>query len=63
MAFSGHRTLSEIQRYTDDVDAELLADQAMAKRRRGQTGNGDYTNKPAPLHKQTANSLKTKGVT
>jgi integrase len=61
MAFSGHRTLSEIQRYTDDVDAELLADRAMAKRRRGQTGNGDYTNNPVQLHKQAANSLKIKG--
>jgi integrase/recombinase XerD len=25
MAFSGHRTLSEVQRYTDDADRERLA--------------------------------------
>jgi integrase len=33
MAMSGHKTLSEVQRYTDDADRQRLADQAMAKRR------------------------------
>jgi len=33
MAMSGHKTLSEVQRYTDEIDREHLADQAMAKKR------------------------------
>jgi integrase len=33
MAISGHRTLSEIQRYTEDANRKLLADTAMAKKR------------------------------
>jgi integrase len=61
MALSGHRTLSEVQRYTDDADRLRLADQAMAKKRRGQSENADVTNIAAPLHKQGAKSLKTKG--
>jgi integrase len=32
MAISGHRTLSEVQRYTDAADTTRLADRAMAKR-------------------------------
>jgi integrase len=40
MAISGHRTLSEVQRYTDDANAKLLADSAMA-RRRAQNENSD----------------------
>jgi integrase len=39
MAMSGHVTLSEVQRYTDDADRLRLADQAMAKKRRGQSEN------------------------
>jgi len=34
MAISGHRTLSEVQRYTDDADRKQLADHGMAKKRR-----------------------------
>jgi integrase len=33
MAISGHKTLSEVQRYTDAADKKRLADSAMAKRR------------------------------
>jgi integrase len=33
MAMSGHKTLSEVQRYTDDADRQRLADQAVAKKR------------------------------
>jgi hypothetical protein len=33
MAISGHRTLSEVQRYTDDADRKQLATSGMAKRR------------------------------
>ena len=31
MAFSGHKTLTEVQRYTKDADRKKLADSAMAK--------------------------------
>jgi integrase len=33
MAFSGHKTLTEVQRYTKDADRKKLADSAMAKLR------------------------------
>jgi integrase len=33
MAISGHRTLSEVQRYTDEADRKRLATSGMAKRR------------------------------
>jgi integrase len=33
MAISGHRTLSEVQRYTEDANRKLLADTGMAKKR------------------------------
>jgi integrase len=33
MAISGHRTLTEVQRYTEDADRKRLADSGMAKRR------------------------------
>jgi integrase len=33
MAFSGHKTLTEVQRYTTDADRKRLADAAMAKLR------------------------------
>jgi hypothetical protein len=34
MAMSGHKTLSEVQRYTARADKKRLADSAHAKRRR-----------------------------
>jgi hypothetical protein len=45
MAMSGHRTLSEVQRYTNDADRQRLADQAMAKKR-GQSENNSVANLP-----------------
>jgi hypothetical protein len=51
MAMSGHRTLSEVQRYTDDADRQWLADQAMAKKR-GQSEN-KLSGKPAGPRWQT----------
>jgi integrase len=50
MAISGHRTLTEVQRYTEDADRKRLAESGMAKRQ-GQSGNSDVTNIEAPLHK------------
>jgi integrase len=52
MAISGHRTLSEVQRYTDAADQKRLADQGMAKKRQGQIENSDVTNIGPHLHKQ-----------
>ena len=59
MAFSGHKTLTEVQRYTKDADRKKLADSAMAKLS-GQTVNSNVTNSEAPLHKHGANYLKGK---
>jgi integrase len=50
MAISGHKTLTEVQRYTADADRKRLAASGMAKRR-GQSENSDVTNSEAPLHK------------
>ncbi len=51
MAISGHKTLSEVQRYTDEANMKKLATSGMAKLR-GQSGNADVTNIAAPLHSQ-----------
>jgi site-specific recombinase XerD len=53
MAISGHKTLSEVQRYTEDADRKRLADQGMAKKR-DQRANPDVTNMAAQLHKHDA---------
>jgi hypothetical protein len=57
MAISGHKTLTEVQRYTKDVDRKKLADSAMAKLRRSDEAH-DVTNIPRLLHKHGANPLK-----
>jgi integrase len=59
MAFSGHKTLTEVQRYTTDADRKRLADAAMAKLR-DQSKNADYTNTAPRLHKQATKVLKVK---
>jgi integrase len=59
MAFSGHKTLTEVQRYTTDADRKRLADSAMAKLR-DQSKNADYTNMASSLHKQVAKPLNAK---
>jgi integrase len=57
MAHSGHRTLSEVQRYTTAVNNRKLAVSLSAKRR-GKNANGEDTN-AAPLPIQTvAKALK-----
>jgi len=43
MAISGHKTLSEVQRYTEAADRKRLADSGMAKRNRPDRHN-DATN-------------------
>jgi integrase len=52
MAISGHRTLSEVQRYTDDADRKRLATSGMAKRKdrieNSELANlGPWSGKPA----------------
>lgn len=57
MAISGHRTLSEVERYTADADRLRLADQAMAKKRPAQNRNTGLTNFPIPAYKQSKKAL------
>lgn len=59
MAFSGHKTLTEVQRYTTDADRKRLADAAMSKLR-DQSKNADYTNTESHLHKPAAKALNIK---
>ena len=57
MAISGHKTLTEVQRYTDDADRKRLAESGMAKRQ-GQSMNKQLANLPAKTGKPAAKSLK-----
>jgi integrase/recombinase XerD len=61
MAFSGHKTLAEVQRYTDAANKKKLADSDAAKMRDGQNENADYTNTRPQLHKQGSKPLKNNG--
>src|SRR5262249_51966800 len=60
MALSGHKTLTEVQRYTDAADKRRLADSGAAKDAAaiGQCENTDYTNTAAQLHKHEPKLLK-----
>jgi integrase len=60
MAISGHKTLSEVQRYTSDADRKRLANTGMAKLQ-DQSENIDVTNTAVQSHKHAANALKPKG--
>src|SRR5215468_6497157 len=57
MAISGHKTLSDVQRYTDDENRKLLADSGMAKRQSVNTG---LSNLMAQSVKPAAKALKQK---
>jgi integrase len=59
MAISGHRTLSEVQRYTEDADSKRLAATGMAKMR-GQTENTLMANLGARSGKPESKSLNGK---
>jgi integrase len=61
MAVSGHRSLSEVQRYTEAANRKRLADAALRGRRKRTKREDDYTNTPPELHKQNANPLKLQG--
>jgi integrase len=56
MAISGHKTLSEVERYTADADRLKLADQAMAKKRTKRVAG--LTNFPTPTYKQSKKALE-----
>lgn len=60
MAFSGHRTLSQVQHYTSAADKKRLADSGFAKMQRTK-GDNTYTNAASPLHKQRRKTNKIKG--
>jgi integrase-like protein len=57
MAMSGHRTLTEVQRYTADADQQRLADRMMDKKRRGQSENTTAQTSVSPLHKHAKKAL------
>jgi integrase len=57
MAFSGHRTLSEVQRYTKGANNRKLADSLTAKRR-GRNENEALTNIEPPAVQTAAKALK-----
>jgi integrase len=59
MAISGHKTLSEVQRYTADANKRRLADSAMAKKR-DQSENANVTNLPGKSYKLAAKLLNPK---
>ena len=59
MAISGHRTLSEVQRYTEDADRKRLADTGMAKMR-GQSENTSVANLGTRSGKPRSKPLKGK---
>jgi Phage integrase family len=53
MAISGHRTLSEVQRYTADADWKKLADSGMKKKVAGKNENAEVSNLPVPARQTT----------
>jgi integrase len=59
MAISGHKTLTEVQRYTCAADKKRLAESGMAKKRTNQ--DDAYTNVDTSLHKQGKNARNIKG--
>jgi integrase len=60
MAFSGHRTLSQVQHYTSAADKKRLADSGFAKMQRTKSDD-TYTGTLTPLHKRGRKPNKSKG--
>lgn len=60
MAFSGHRTLSQVQHYTSAADKKRLADSGFAKMQRTK-GHDTYTNTAPALHKRARKTNKING--
>ncbi len=61
MAFSGHKSLTEVQRYTSAADKKRLADSGAAKMRERTKSDGNYTNLYGPLHKPGEKARNIKG--
>ena len=61
MAFSGHRTISQVQRYTEAADKRRLADSGAAKMHERTKGDDNNTNAATPLHKQGEKAPNIKG--
>jgi integrase len=61
MAISGHKTLSEVQRYTSAADKKRLAESGMAKMRERTNGDNNYTNPATHLHKPGKKARNIKG--
>jgi integrase len=61
MAQSGHKTLSEVDRYTKGANQKRLASQGAAKRLGGQTENSQLANLAAGLASLLAKPLKSGG--
>ena len=60
MAFSGHKTLTEVQRYTDGRGSEAARRCRAWRSCRGQSENSQCDKHRAPLHKPSPKSLKRK---
>jgi hypothetical protein len=58
MAQSGHKTLSEVERYTKGANQKRLAGQGAAKRLGAQSGNSQLANPAVGLATLVAKSLK-----
>lgn len=61
MAYSGHRTYAEVDRYTKDAEKKLLADTGEEKRRRAQIRNSKVPNPDARLGTLPFKPLKSGG--
>ena len=57
---SGHKTLAEVQRYTETASKKKLADSGFAKMQ-GTKGDDTHTNADTLLHKQGEKARNIKG--
>ena len=60
MSITGHKTLSEVQRYIADASRELMADSGMLKLMTRPNGEQTVVNFPDMLAKKQPNNMKTK---
>ena len=61
MAISGHKTLTELQRYTGAADKKRLAESGMAKMRERTKSTETYTNTGSALHKHGKKASDSNG--
>lgn len=60
-AITGHKTLSEVQRYTEEAGREGMADSAMEKLIARPNGEQNVVNLPKRFAKKSSNNQKRKG--